>query len=115
MAEKQKKKKNNADSRRREAVSKTESSLPTGSGKIRVRVCGQKRGLQLYENVSFIRIRSTRYNLLIMEDYLPVLGQIDGSVFLRTESEEVEYKEILGYFMHKNNEFSLMLEEDGSD
>ncbi len=85
------------------------------SNKIRARICGQKRGLQLYENVSFIRIRSTRYNLLIMEDYLPVLGQIDGSVFLRTEEEEVEYKDILGYFMHKNNEFSLMLEEDGSD
>lgn len=82
-------------------------------GKILVRICSRKNGLEEYEHVSFVRLVSRRYNLLIMADYLPIIGELEGSVFFRTEEKEHARERLKGYFMHKNNEFSLMLEEEG--
>lgn len=82
-------------------------------GKILVRICGRENGLEEYENVHFVRLISKRYNLLIMADYLPIIGELEGSVFFRTEEKEYTREHLKGYFMHKNNEFSLMLEEEG--
>lgn len=82
-------------------------------GKIHVRICSRENGLEEYENVHVVRLVSKRYNLLIMADYLPIIGELEGSVFFRTEEKEYTRERLKGYFMHKNNEFSLMLEEEG--
>ena len=42
-----------------------------------------------YEDVKFIKIKSKKYNLIIMKDYLPIM------------------KKVRGYFMHKHNKFNL--------
>ena len=34
----------------------------------------------IIENVRFVRILSKKYNLLIMRDYLPIIGELDGSI-----------------------------------
>lgn len=78
-------------------------------GKIRARVCSSEKGLEEYEGVHFVRVISKKYNLLIMEDYMPVIGELEGTVFIRTDSGEYEKGPLKGYFMHKNNEFSLMV------
>lgn len=83
------------------------------TGRIRVSICGSKNGLEVYENVAFVRVVSRRYNLLIMADYMPVIGEIEGSVFFRTDEEEYRRENLKGYFMHKNNQFSCMLESEG--
>lgn len=82
-------------------------------GRIVVRICGREKGLEEFGNVRYVRLISKGYNLLIMEDYLPVIGELDGSVCFLTDDKEHERKHIKGYFMHKNNEFSLMLEKEG--
>lgn len=82
-------------------------------GKITVRICGKENGLEVYERVNFVRVKSKRYNLLIMADYMPVIGEIEGCVFFRTEKEEYQRENLKGYFMHKKNQFSLMLETEG--
>lgn len=81
------------------------------TGAIQVRICGREKGLELYEDVSFVRVRSKKYNLLIMKDYLPILGKVEGSIAFRTGREELEREGVSGFFMHKNNTFSLMLED----
>lgn len=89
--------------------------LSQKEGKISVRICGRENGLEVYDNVKFVRVISKRYNLLIMADYMPMIGELDGSVFFRTEETEYKRENLKGYFMHKNNEFSLMLEKEGEN
>jgi len=96
--------------RRREKAGET--MVPAQEGKIHVRICGRENGLEEYEKVSFVRVISKQYNLLIMADYLPIIGEVEGSVFFRTAEEEYRRENIKGYFMHKNNEFSLMLKQE---
>lgn len=92
----------------------TEMPMETSrEGRIRVRICGREKGLEIFEKVNFVRVVSKRYNLLIMADYLPIIGEIEGAVFFRTADREYHRDHLTGYFMHKNNEFSLMLKSEG--
>ena len=68
-------------------------------------------GLVEYEDVKIVRIISKDYNLLIMKDYLPIIGEIDGSVDIKSEKEEVNLKNIKAFYMNSNNEFNLMIRE----
>lgn len=49
-------------------------------GKITATVLGIDEGFQKFEQVDMIRIKSEKYTLLIMDDYMPVIGRIDGMV-----------------------------------
>jgi len=66
-------------------------------------------GLKEYDNVKIVRITSKDYNLLIMKDYLPIIGEIDGNVDIKNEKEEVNLKNIKAFYMNSNNEFNLMI------
>lgn len=67
-------------------------------------------GLHQYENIRMIRVKSRDYNLLIMEDYLPVIGEIDGFVEIIFDDSTIKLEDIHGYYMHKKNKFSLLIE-----
>lgn len=68
-------------------------------------------GLVEYENVKIVRIVSKDYNLLIMKDYLPIIGEIEGSVDIKGDNLEVSLKDIKAFYMNSNNEFNLMIKE----
>ena len=68
-------------------------------------------GLVEYEDVKIVRIISKDYNLLIMKDYLPIIGEIEGNVDIKSEKEEVNLKNIKAFYMNSNNEFNLMIRE----
>ena len=78
---------------------------------IKVRVFDLQMGLIEYEHVKIVRIVSKDYNLLIMQDYLPILGEIEGSVDIKSEDVEVNYKNIKAFYMNSNNVFNLMIKE----
>ena len=63
--------------------------------------------VQKYDDVNFIRIISKKYNLIIMKDYLPIIGEIQGKVEIGRENETVKMDKVRGYFMHKHNQFNL--------
>lgn len=63
--------------------------------------------VKLYEDVKFIKIRSQKYNLIIMKDYLPIIGEIQGEIQIGREKEDINMKKVRGYFMHKHNKFNL--------
>ncbi len=69
-------------------------------------------GLVEYNNVKFIRIKSKRYNLMIMQDYLPIIGEIEGDIKLELVNDTVELNNIKGYFMNKKNQFNLFIKEE---
>jgi hypothetical protein len=60
-----------------------------------------------YEDVKFVKIISKKYNLIIMKDYLPIIGEVQGEIEIGTENETINMKKVRGYFMHKHNKFNL--------
>lgn len=81
------------------------------SSDIRVRVFDLNKGLVEYDNVKYIRITSQDYNLLIMEDYLSIIGEIEGSVDIKGESVDISYRDIRAFYMNSKNVFNLMIKE----
>lgn len=73
------------------------------------RILGFKEGLRVLEQVDLIRIVSSDYNLLILKDYMPVIGEIKGSVEIVSGEKTETYENITGYFMHSHNEFELLI------
>lgn len=78
---------------------------------MKVRIFNLERGLVEYEHIKVIRIISKNYNLLVMQDYLPILGEIEGSVDIKNEEIEINYKDIKAFYMNSNNVFNLMIKE----
>ena len=79
--------------------------------KIRANVFSIENGYESFENIKSIRIVSKKFNILIMEDYLPVIGEVDGNVSLTFDDETKEIENITGYFKHSHNEFELLIKE----
>lgn len=78
--------------------------------KISVEVVDRKTGVQYFDNVRLVRLKSSDHNLLIMEDYMPVIGEVTGFVELVFGDKTVEFNPIHGFYMHKQNKFSLLIE-----
>ena len=77
----------------------------------KVRIFELNHGLREYDEVKLVRITSLDYNLLIMVDYLPLLGEFDGNIDIKGNNVELSYKNIKGFYMNSNNVFNLMINE----
>ncbi|MEG0618778.1 MAG: hypothetical protein RSB77_03135 [Bacilli bacterium] len=71
-------------------------------------------GLISYKDIKFIRIKSEEYNLLIMKDYMPIVGEINGSISFEGLSTNETYENIKAYYMSKENEFNLIIKENNA-
>lgn len=78
---------------------------------IKVRIFDMAHGLREYEDIKIIRIISKDYNLLIMKDYLPIIGEIEGSVDIKNDSINMSFKDIKAFYMNSDNVFNLMIKE----
>ncbi len=78
---------------------------------LKVRIFDLNKGLIEYEHIKIIRIISKDYNLLIMQDYLPIIGEIDGSIEIKNEELNISYEKINAFYMSSNNVFNLMIKE----
>lgn len=78
---------------------------------IKVRIFDMEHGLREYENIKIIRIVSKDYNLLIMKDYLPIIGEIEGSVDIKNDTVDLSFKNIKAFYMNSSNVFNLMIKE----
>ena len=76
-----------------------------------VKVLNINSDIQVYKNVKFIRILSEKYNLLIMRNYMPVIGEICGNIEI-VGDETKKLENIQGYYMHKKDEFNLIVKEE---
>ena len=77
----------------------------------KVRIFDLDKGLTEYEHVKVIRIVSKDYNLLIMEDYLPIIGEVDGSIDIKGEDLDISFPKISAFYMNSANVFNLMIKE----
>jgi len=84
----------------------------TGSGEgFKVRIFDLDKGLTEYEHIKAVRMVSKEYNLLIMEDYLPIIGEIEGSIDIKGEDIDLKFPNIKAFYMNSNNVFNLMIKE----
>lgn len=81
------------------------------SNGIKVRIFDLNKGLVEYEHVKYIRIISKDYNLLIMEDYLSIIGEIEGSVDIKGEDVDLSFNDIKAFYTNSKNVFNLMIKE----
>ena len=79
---------------------------------INVKLLSIKNGLIEYNDVILIRIRSKKYNLNIMKDYIPVIGEIEGYIEIELKEKVIKLEEIVGYYMLQNNQFNLFLKKE---
>jgi len=82
---------------------------------IRACIYSIKDGLTEIQHVDRIRIKSKRYSLLIMEDYMPMLGEIDGNLAIEAEGRIYEWNQVEGYYIHQKNLFRLMIKSQKED
>ena len=78
---------------------------------IKVKVFDIRNGMRVYDNIKIIRIISKDYNLLIMKDYLPIIGEIEGSVDIKNDVVNESFKNIKAFYMNSDNVFNLMVKE----
>ena len=78
---------------------------------IKVKIFDIKNGLRVYDNIKIIRIISKDYNLLIMKDYLPIIGEIEGTVDIKNDEVNLSFKDIKAFYMNSDNIFNLMTKE----
>ncbi|HIT22556.1 MAG TPA: hypothetical protein IAB56_06310 [Candidatus Scybalousia intestinigallinarum] len=76
-----------------------------------VKIFTISNGLEEIDQVKIIRIKSKDYNLLIMKDYLAMIGRVEGSVEIETEKETIRKENIEGYYIHQHNQFKLLIKE----
>ena len=81
-------------------------------GKITATVLGIDEGFQKFEQVDMIRIKSEKYTLLIMDDYMPVIGRIDVMVEIVSGEDTRSFQPIHGFYTHRKNTFELLIKED---
>ena len=80
-----------------------------------VNVFDLKSGLITYEKVNYIRITSKDYNLLIMLDYIPIIGELQGKADIKLEDKEIHLNNIIASYMNSNNVFNLMIQGELHD
>jgi len=89
-------------------------------------IIGYEQGYVSYHNLKMIRLKGRDLNLLIMADFMPTLGEINGRVELlmeeiplrrnqQVETESVVLENVSGFFVVKNNVFKLLLKEENHD
>lgn len=78
--------------------------------KIRAEIVDRETGVTEYDEIRLVRLKSYDHNLLIMEDFMPVIGEVAGFVELVFDDETIEFNPIHGFYMHKKNKFSLLIE-----
>ncbi len=82
----------------------------SGEG-FKVRIFDLDKGLTEYEHIKIVRIISKDYNLLIMQDYLPIIGNIEGSLDIKGDDIDIKFPKIRAFYMNSNNVFNLMIKE----
>ena len=82
----------------------------SGEG-FKVRIFDLDTGLTEYEHIKAVRMISKDYNLLIMEDYLPIIGEVEGSIDIKGEDINLSFPKIKAFYMNSNNVFNLMIKE----
>lgn len=97
----------------KEKIQKTKQNNFNDKLKISAKVVDREMGMREFSNIRMIRVKSSTHTLLIMEDFMPVIGEIDKEVEFVLENETIKFEKVKGFYMHKKNQFYLLIDEMG--
>ncbi len=70
--------------------------------------------IEMIDNVRTITIKDKKYNLMIMKDYWPLIGEIDGSIYI--ESDDIyKFENIRGFYKLSKDIFHLIIRSEEND
>lgn len=81
----------------------------TNARSLKVLVLDIEKGFKEYEDVRTVSIKSKNYTVMIMLDYAPTIGDIDGSLSLLLESNEIYYEHVKGFYHVNKNEMTILI------
>lgn len=73
------------------------------SFKLKVSIYNFEKGLETFENVAAVRVINGTHRFLFMSDYTPTLGEINGTIIIIQNDNEIKYENIKGFFVLKDN------------
>jgi DNA polymerase/3'-5' exonuclease PolX len=82
-------------------------------GKIQAQISSFERGLEIFKDISMVRVKNKKNALTILEDYTPVVAQVNGDVQLIGRDIFHELKNVKGFLCHVHNVFFLIQNERG--
>ena len=69
-----------------------------------------------FDDVMAVRIVDRFYNLLIMKDYMPIIGEVVGSLMVLGKKSSFSMKNGTAYFVNHDNSFTIIMKgEFGKD
>lgn len=71
--------------------------------------------LENIDAARIIRVKSARYNLLIMRDHSPIIGEIDDGAIWIEADELHEFKFTKGFFSFSHNLLRLIIIDEDND
>jgi hypothetical protein len=83
------------------------------AGRIQAQVSSFENGLEIFKDISMVRVKNKKNSLTILEDYTPVVAKVDGDVEFIGRDIFYEVKNIKGFLCHVHNVFFLILNERG--
>ncbi|MGL4588835.1 MAG: hypothetical protein ACRCUP_01175 [Mycoplasmatales bacterium] len=78
---------------------------------MKAKVYSFNHSFEAFDNVLMVKVNHTNYSLIIMEDYLPLIGEVVGEVTIVYEDSERKYDNIIGYYKVTNNVFEMVLDD----
>lgn len=79
---------------------------------IKANIMSLEHGYEHLENLRAVRIISSHYNILIMDDYVPIIGEVQGTIsFVNKEGTARELRNVHGFYRHSKNEFSFLMDD----
>jgi hypothetical protein len=85
------------------------------TGRMSAHVLHYAEGLTDIVRVHAIRVSDPQYNLLIMDDYAPVIGMVRGSVSILSDERELVMDNIKGFYRLLKNDFTLLIQPGDAD
>lgn len=82
---------------------------------IEVELLSLDSDIKVFKNVNFIKIKSKNYNLIIMKDYLPIIGEVQGRIEIGLKDDVFVLENVEGYYMHKHNKFNFFYTEKNKE
>ncbi len=74
-----------------------------------VKIMSLQDGVKTITDCLAIKIKSEKYNLLIMENHAPLIGEIKGNIEITLKDKKMTFDNINGYYLNLDNTFKLML------
>ena len=78
---------------------------------MKVKIFSLNDGLTEYNDVISIKLVSKDYNLLILKDYIPIIGEVDGSIELKYQDNNLLMENVFAYYMNQDNVFNIIIKE----